>query len=176
MRNRNLLVLSIAAILIVLVALLSLAPQEKRMVQTGSTVAPVETSAPAETAAPSENASTEETADQQQSTPAEPASAYLLVTVAGVLYEPIPIYEEGEYTIRQGEDKENVIHVTPDSVHMKSSTCDNQDCVLQGTVTLENITERVLANMIICLPNEITLELYTPEGLADVLMQIESAQ
>jgi hypothetical protein len=58
---------------------------------------------------------------------------------------------------------------------MKSSTCDNQDCVLQGTVSLENKYERVLGNMIICLPNEITLELFTPQELVQVLLQSFSA-
>ncbi len=104
---------------------------------------------------------------------AEPAvKAYLLVTVRGVVYQPIPLTEEGEYTVKQGTSgMENVIHVTPTSVNMKSSTCDNQDCVQQGEVTLKNMKERILGNMIICLPNEVTLELYTPEGLMELLGQ-----
>lgn len=163
MRNRNVMVLGGAVLLIVLVLLLALIPQGRREVQTGATVAPAATV----TAAATENPPAEETAPQET----QPlADAYLLVTAAGVLYEPIAIYEEGEYTLRRG-DMENVIHVTPDSVYMKSSTCDNQDCVLQGTVTLDNMSERVLGNMIICLPNEVTLELYTPEGLAQVLVE-----
>lgn len=162
MRNRNLLVLVIAAVLILLVAGLSLLPQQKREVQPGATVEPLQTEAPVASEAPA-------------ATSQPPAEAYLLVTVAGILYEPIAIYEECDYTIRRG-DMENVIHVTPDSVSMKSSTCDNQDCVLQGTVTLENMTERVLGNMIICLPNEVTLELYTPEGLAEVILAMENGQ
>ena len=98
--------------------------------------------------------------------------AYLLVTVRGVVYKPIPLTEEGEYTVKQGSSgMENVIHVTATSVNMKSSTCDNQDCVQQGEVTLENMEQRILGNMIICLPNEVTLELYTPEGLMQLLGQ-----
>lgn len=46
---------------------------------------------------------------------------------------------------------------------MKSSSCDNQACVHQGIVTLENMSTRVLQNMIICLPNEVVLSLLTPE-------------
>ena len=127
-------------------------------------------------------AATEEVAAAEETAAVEPtetqtvADAYLLVTVAGVLYEPVPLYEEGEYTIRRGEEYENVIHVTPDSVYMKSSTCDNQDCVDQGIVSLDNMKNRVLSNMIICLPNEVTLELYTPEGLAEVILAMENGQ
>lgn len=168
MRNRNVLVLAGAVLLIAVVALLSLIPQGQREVQVGSTIAAFETATPAPTETPASSEAPEAT-EAPAETP-ETAKAYLLVTVAGVLYEPIAIYEEGEYTVRRGEH-ENVIHVTPDSVYMASSTCENQDCVLQGTVSLDNMAERVLGNMIICLPNEVTLELYTPEGLAQAIVQ-----
>ena len=103
-----------------------------------------------------------------------PAEAWLLISVGGMLYEPIPLQEECSYTVRRDEaGMENVIHVTPSSIVMESSTCDNQDCVLQGEVSLENMSKRVLGNMIICLPNEVTLELHTPESLAEVLLQME---
>ena len=62
-----------------------------------------------------------------------------------------------------------MIEVTPTSVKMYESTCANQDCVRQGTVSLENYKQRVLQNMIICLPNEVMLELYTAEELAALL-------
>ena len=165
MRNRNLVVIGIAILLIVLVAVLAMLPQEKRQAEPGATVAPVAPAVPEQTE--KQAAADEPTADEKT---AELADAYLLVTVDGTLYEPIPLYEDGEYTIRRANGSENTIHVTPDSVYMKSSTCDNQDCVLQGTVSLENKYERVLGNMIICLPNEITLELFTPQELVQVLV------
>lgn len=90
----------------------------------------------------------------------ENSAAYLVITVAGETYKPILLDGEGKYTITRG-DKVNVIEVTEDSICMHSSTCDNQDCVLQGTVTLENRADRVLQNMILCLPNEVVLELLT---------------
>lgn len=105
------------------------------------------------------------------STPLPDVKAYLLVTVRGLTYQPIPLYEEHDYTIRQQDGSENVIHVTADSVSMKSSTCENQDCVQQGTVTVDNYKERILYNMILCLPNQVYLELYTPEDLAALLAQ-----
>lgn len=90
----------------------------------------------------------------------EDTAAYLVITVAGETYEPIRLDGAGKYTITRG-DNVNVVEVTEDSICMHSSTCDNQDCVLQGTVTLENRADRVLQNMILCLPNEVVLELLT---------------
>ena len=74
----------------------------------------------------------------------------------------VPLKEAGQFTIEQG-DMVNVVEVTADSVRMYSSTCDNQDCVLQGTVTLDNRNERVLQNMILCLPHQVVLELYSAQ-------------
>jgi len=119
-----------------------------------------------------------EATDAAEATDA-PAKAYLLVTVGGVVYQPIPLTQEGRYTITQkATGAENVIHVTEDSVNMESSTCENQDCVNQGVVSLENKNERILANMIVCLPNQVTLELYTPDEMRQLLlsMQEDSAE
>jgi len=98
-------------------------------------------------------------------------TAYLVVTVAGQMYEPIKLEEEGRYSIKRG-DMVNEVAVTKDSVTMHASTCDNQDCVLQGTVSLENRADRVLQNMIICLPNEVVLEIYTEEEVVDLLLSM----
>ena len=64
-----------------------------------------------------------------------------------------------------GTETENDICVTPNGVYMAASTCENQDCVYQGEVTLDNMNERALMNMIICLPNQVCLELYSIEQL-----------
>ena len=96
------------------------------------------------------------------------AKGYVLVssaTQAGWLVLP----SEGEtvYPLVQvlpdGSTAVNLIHLTPDGVYMEDSTCENHDCVEQGTVTLENRYERILSNMIICLPNQVILQLYDPE-------------
>lgn len=178
MRNRNLLVLGFVIILIVAVAVLALIVPQQRIISeeapTLTSQIPEETPSVSSMPESTESAPSPTPAAAEESTSAQPARAYLLVSVKGVLYEPIPLYSEGSYTVRQTDiDAENVIHVTEDSVYMESSTCENQDCVLQGTVSLENMAERVLGNMIICLPNQVTLELYTPEGLADILTQME---
>ena len=81
----------------------------------------------------------------------------------------LPLPQEGAYsfTLRHHEEKGdeavNVIHLTPVGICMESSNCDNQDCVGQGMVTLANRTERILSNMIICLPHQVFLQLYSAE-------------
>ena len=102
------------------------------------------------------------------------ARAYLLMTVGGTTYAPLALTAEGDFTIRQeATGAENVVHVTPDSIAMKSANCDNQDCVEQGEVTLENKGERILGNMIICLPNQVTLQLYSRDELMDWLTTVQ---
>ena len=68
-----------------------------------------------------------------------------------------------------GTPAENVIHLTPEGVYMEDSTCENHDCVEQGEVTLDNRKDRILGNFIICLPNQVTLQLFTPDEIEAML-------
>ena len=102
-----------------------------------------------------------------------PARAYVLVSTATQMgFLPLP--DEGEYSyhlkqiLPDGTPAENVIHLTPDGVWMEESTCENHDCIDQGHVTLDNRADRVLGNMIICLPNQVTLQLLTPEEILEM--------
>ena len=161
--SRNLLVIIIVVVLIAAAAVVA-ATQKRELNPTLGTLEADATATPV----------TEEATELPQATAeteVQPANAYLVVTVAGLMYEPIPLYEEGRYTITRG-DLVNTIQVTPDSIMMYESSCDNQDCVEQGVVSLENRSKRVLQNMIICLPNEVVLELYTPEELASLLLSM----
>lgn len=187
MKKQNLLVLGIAVALIVVVAVFAaVAPQKRTISETAPAVITTEapataapaTEAPATEAPAAQSAATEAPAAEPQATeaPADaaepsateipPAEAYLVVSVGGAIYEPLPLLGEGAFTLKQDENTTNTVHVTRDSVWMEHSTCDNQDCVEQGTVTLDNMETRVLYNMIVCLPNEVVLELHTPETLA----------
>lgn len=98
--------------------------------------------------------------------------AFLVVTVGDKTYQPIPLTEEGYYRLRHG-DCINIVHVTPTSIDMHEANCENQDCVEQGEVTLENKGERILGNMIICLPNQVTLQLYSRDELMDWLTTVQ---
>ena len=103
-----------------------------------------------------------------QVTDNDPSIAYVLVRMPDTIgLLPLPV--EGEYirTIRQvmadGTEAVNVLHLTANGVWMEDSNCEGHDCILEGEVTLENREERVLWNMIICLPHQLSLELITRE-------------
>ncbi|MEG0901104.1 MAG: NusG domain II-containing protein [Clostridia bacterium] len=91
---------------------------------------------------------------------------YLVITAGDRVYEPMPLTAEGDYTLAQeGTDKVNTVHFTPEGACMVSASCKNQDCVAQGEVTRTNRETRPLGNLIICLPNKVTLELCTADEL-----------
>ena len=126
------------------------------------------TAAPEATAAPEVTDVPEATATPDLSQ----VKAFLVVTVGDKTYQPIPLTEEGYYRFRHG-DCINIVHVTPTSIDMHEANCDNQDCVEQGEVTLENKDTRILGNMIICLPNQVTLQLYSRDELIDWLTTVQ---
>lgn len=170
--KRNLIVLAGVVLLIALVAVIA-AMQKRELNPTLGTLTADATATPVVTQAPEAPTAAPDAVEAPAApeTTREPAKAYLVVTVAGAMYEPIPLYQEERYSIRRG-DMVNVIEVTPDSIRMHESSCDNQDCVEQGVVSLDNRQKRVLQNMIICLPNEVVLELYTPEEVAQLLLSM----
>lgn len=116
-------------------------------------------------------------------TPAPPADTTL--TAAGYVY--ITAGQEGRWfelpaeestitlkrTAEDGTEKINVIALTPEGAYMHSSTCDNQDCVEQGVVTLTNKAQRVLQNLIVCLPNEVSIEVYSQAEMQQLLQQAQ---
>lgn len=94
----------------------------------------------------------------------EEVRGYVVITVRGRQYgEPIPMDRDKVITVRQEDGKTNKVHITPEKVYMESSTCENQDCVGQGEITLENYNTRILSTFVICLPNEVTIELVPVE-------------
>lgn len=146
MRNKNVWILLALAVLIALAAILA-------ALGLGNGALP-------DAAAPSLSPAAGGETASSASTEAQKPWAYLVVTVAGTAYQPIALTgEEAVYPITQPSGEENVLHVTKEGVYMESATCGNQDCVHQGMVTLENMDSRVLGNMIICLPNQVTAEL-----------------
>ena len=113
--------------------------------------------------------------------PPAPAKAYVLVTTASQMgFLPLPEEEDYLFPLTQalpdGTVAENVIHVSPDGVWMESSNCENQDCVQEGTVTLENRRDRILGNWIICLPHQLTLQLLTPEEVLAMMTESSAAE
>lgn len=105
----------------------------------------------------------------EEKTVAMPAGFVRVTTATETGWLPLPLTEEEAYSypliqiLSDGTRTENLIHLFPDGVYMESSTCSNQNCVHEGTVTLENRSERVLGNAILCLPNQVSLELFSLE-------------
>jgi len=91
------------------------------------------------------------------------AIAYLRVQVDDAVWPLTPLSEAGQWTIEQDNGAKNVLRATERGVVMHFSTCDNQNCVHQGEVSLDNRDSRALGNMIVCLPNKVIVELLTPE-------------
>ena len=106
----------------------------------------------------------------------DPAPGYILLqgeSSMGLL----PLPAEGEKTqeiIQKHEDGtewRNVIRMTPEGFCMTESDCEGHDCIEEGEVTLSNMRDRLLWNMVICAPHRLTLSLYTPEEAAEISRQ-----
>ena len=148
------------------------------------TAAPEETVASAEeafataakTSAASESAGEEYLAKADEYLEKYPAESYLIIQTATGVLSPIPLAEEASFKVNISEDEYNIVHIGKNSVYMESSTCDNQNCVGEGEITLENRDTRVLYNMIVCLPHDLLLELVDADEARDYLAQIYQAE
>ena len=95
---------------------------------------------------------------------AEVVRGHVLLTVGGRQYgDPIPMDRDKIITLRQEDGKINKVHITPEKVYMESSTCENQDCVQQGEVHVDTYMDRILGTYIICLPNNVSIEMVPVE-------------
>lgn len=95
---------------------------------------------------------------------AEVVRGHVLLTVGGRQYgDPIPMDRDKIITLRQDDGKINKVHITPETVYMESSTCDNQDCVQQGEVHVDTYKDRILGTYVICLPNNVSIEMVPVE-------------
>ncbi|SMP61522.1 NusG domain II-containing protein [Anoxynatronum buryatiense] len=88
---------------------------------------------------------------------------YAVIYAGQEEYQRIPL-SEPQTVIIDRNGKHNEIRVWEEGVVMHASNCDSQDCIHQGEVTLENLETRILGGWIICLPNEIAIELVKDEG------------
>ena len=129
------------------------------------TAVPGTTAEPDETAVPEPTVVPEATAEPQAFGPMPRAQTaqvrgHVVLTVGGRQYgDPIAMDRDKIITIRQDDGRVNQVHITPEKVFMESSTCENQDCVGQGEITLDNYNTRILGAYVICLPNNVTVEL-----------------
>lgn len=128
---------------------------------------PEQSEEPAQSAAPETEASAQSDGAVMGPMPAPQVSeirGYVVITVGGRQYgDPIAMDRDKVITIKQDDGKVNKVHITPEKVYMESSTCENQDCVGQGEISLDNYKTRILSTYVICLPNEVTIELVPVE-------------
>ena len=106
----------------------------------------------------------------------DPAPGYILLqTDRTTGFIALPTEGEETKTIRQvqedGSEWVNVIRMTPEGFCMAEADCEGHDCILEGEVTLENMKDRLLWNMVICAPHRLTLSLYTKEEAAEISKQ-----
>ena len=132
------------------------------------TAEPETTEAPEVTATPGATEAPEVTAEPQSANMVGPmmpqqtdkVRGYVVITVAGRQYgDPIPMDRDKIITIKQDNGDINKIHITPEYVVMESSTCENQDCIGEGEVNVNTYKDRILSTYIICLPNQVTIEM-----------------
>ena len=90
-----------------------------------------------------------------------PAYARIYVGNASAPYAELPLDEDQVLEIDQGSGVVNYVEVKDGVVRMQDSTCPDKLCVGQGDMSQDNVDQRVLGNMIVCLPNQVLLELVT---------------
>ncbi len=104
---------------------------------------------------------------EADTSPALDAPGYVFIILENRVWGIEALGEEREITVDQGNGVVNVIHLLPDGYYMKSSTCDNQLCVTEGTVTTDNYQQRILGACVYCLPHNLMLELVVPNATPD---------
>jgi len=124
------------------------------------TVVPAETEAPAVTEAPK----APQAAGPMPPPKAEKVRGHVVLTVGGRQYgDPIPMDRDKIITIKQESGAVNQVHITPEKVYMEYSSCENQDCVQQGEIHMDTYKTRILSTYVICLPNNVTVEMVPAE-------------
>ena len=103
-------------------------------------------------------------AEQAQEPPAQEIAVY----VNGALHTASPLIPGQDLVIAQEDGSQNVIRMTESGFFMQSSTCKNQDCIHQGSVTRENWSQRLLGTHIICLPNRVDVTLLVTSADPDI--------
>lgn len=87
------------------------------------------------------------------------ATNYARIYVGSYIYKEVPLNEDQVIEIDQGSGVINHVEVKNGAIFMADSTCPDQQCVDQGEISMENYEDRILRNWVVCLPNQVTIEL-----------------
>ena len=88
---------------------------------------------------------------------------YADIYINDSLYEVVPLNEDATITVDQGDGKVNYVQVKNGSIFMADSTCSDGLCISQGEMNPDNYEDRPMLNWIICLPNQVTVQLRVDE-------------
>ena len=89
------------------------------------------------------------------------ATGKVNIYVENELYKTLDMGQATTLTINGKEGKVNVLKLEKTGFYMEHASCKNQACIKQGKVTLDNYTSRPLGTKIICLPNQVLVEMVT---------------
>lgn len=89
----------------------------------------------------------------------DPVSPTAKILVGNYVYKEVSLDEDQVIEVDQGNGTINHVVVKDGAINMLDSTCPDQQCIGQGEITAENYEDRILRNWIICLPNQVTIEL-----------------
>ena len=84
--------------------------------------------------------------------------AVVQIKVDGQEFGTYSLHENQEIPV-QTQYGYNLVVIENGSVYVKESDCSNQDCIQQGSMNLDNYTQRFLGNLILCLPHKMEIKL-----------------
>lgn len=87
------------------------------------------------------------------------AANHAKIYVGSYVYKEVSLDEDQVIEINQGNDIVNHVEVKDGAIYMADSSCPDQQCVYQGEITMDNYEQRALRNWVVCLPNQVTVEL-----------------
>ncbi len=90
----------------------------------------------------------------------ESSGDFVYIYLGNDLYEAAPLNEDALIEVDQGDGRVNHVRIYGGQVYMESSTCESQDCVEQGKISPENYEQRPMRNWVVCLPNQVSIELH----------------
>lgn len=97
-------------------------------------------------------------------------SGMVEIRVDGELHSTVALDRPGETRIEQDGGEVNVLSVDgAGNVRMAYSSCRNQLCVQQGSMSADNWARRAMGRTIVCLPNRVLVELSLDEGHPSLL-------
>lgn len=91
------------------------------------------------------------------------ASGTVEIYAGGRLFAAATLDETQDVEVAQESGEVNIVHIENGVVTMAYSSCKNQLCLHQGELSADNWTQRALGRMIICLPNQVLVELALSE-------------